>query len=86
MKYLHIYKADGSYEKREAPTKPTLVEMQALVGGYIEFVSVTHEGHKRTMVVDEEGLICARPRYNKRASILADKVIVGDVFVMEGYR
>lgn len=85
MKYLHIYKADGTSEKREAPTKPTLEEMQKLVGGYIEFVSVLHEGHNRTMVVNEEGLIHNLP-LNEEAKKLTGTHIVGDVFVMEGYR
>lgn len=85
-KFLHIYLTDGSVEKRHAPKKPTLEEMQELVGGYIEFVNVTHEGHKRTMVVNEEGLLQDVVIHNAKASAIAQRVIVGTAFVMEGYR
>ena len=85
MKYIHIYHMDGNYEKREAPTKPTLKEMQELVGGYIEPLQVRHEGKSRTMVVNEEGLLMNLPR-NPGASAIAGTVIVGNVFILEGYR
>ena len=85
MKYLHIYKADGTYEKREAPTKPTLKQMQELVGGYIESVRVEHEEHMRTMVVNEEGFLMGLG-FNLNASQIAHRQIVGNVFILEGYR
>lgn len=85
MKYIHIIKADGGYGKREAPTKPTLEEMQHIVGGYIEPVKVIHEGHIRTMVVNEEGNCMGLPA-NTVASNAAGRRVVGDVLVLQGYR
>jgi len=77
--------ADGTYKKREAPSKPSLEEMQQIVGGYIEPLRVEHEGHIRTMVVNEEGKLIRLP-LNIRASEIAGREIVGNVFILEGYR
>ncbi len=85
MKYIHIYKTDNSYEKREASTKPDLEEMQRIVGGYIEPLRVCHEGHTRTMVVNEDGISLGL-HVNHAASRIAGRPIVGDVFILEGYR
>lgn len=51
-----------------------LDELQSLVGGYIEIV--TMYGH--IMVVDEEGLLKHKP-YNNVASVISGRPLVGDV-------
>lgn len=51
-----------------------LAELQELVGGYIEIV--TMYGH--IMVVDEEGLLKHKP-YNHVASEMSGRRLVGDV-------
>jgi len=85
MKYIHIYKTDGTHEKRKTPTKPSLEEMQRLVGGYIEPLKVVHEGHTRTMMVNEDGRRLDLP-FNAKASLIARRSIYGNVFILEGYR
>ena len=56
----------------------TLKEVQAVVGGYIEAVSIPRS--TRTMWVNEEGLLKGLP-LNEEASQLAKQRIVGDVLV-----
>lgn len=61
---------------------PTLEELQAAVGGYVEFVPVpAMDGI--TMVVDEDGLPKAKP-VNALASEIAMRPIVGDVVLVCG--
>ena len=57
---------------------PTLEQMQSAVGGYIEFVRITTDG--AMMVVNEDGRLKKLP-YNKVASIMAGRNIVGDVLI-----
>lgn len=73
--------------EQELDHRPTLLEAQQIVGGYIELVKV-EKG--RTLVVDEEGKLKNKPtnktvtsRYG--SSIYGD-YIVGDVIVLEGWR
>lgn len=40
---------------------PNLEQMQCIVGGYIELVSVLHNGKRTTMVVNEEGACNGMP-------------------------
>lgn len=84
-KVIHIYNTDGSYLRIPRDKKPTLQEMQSVVGGYIECLKVTHEGHTRTMVVNEEGLILGFPD-NPEASEIAGRPIVGNAIVLEGWK
>jgi len=56
----------------------TLEEMQKVVGGLIEIVNFPNQ--PVLMVVNEEGLIHRLPA-NQRASMLAERVIVGDVLL-----
>jgi len=84
-KAIHIYRTDGTYIKEERDTKPTLVEMQMIVGGYIQPLQVDHEGHRRTMIVNEEGKLRSLP-LNLRATKIAGLTIVGDVLILEGWR
>lgn len=58
---------------------PSLEELQRAVGGYIEFVPIPAMDDI-VLVVDEEGLLKEKP-YNKIASEIAGRVIVGDVVI-----
>jgi len=72
--------------------KPTLKEMQKMVGGYIEPVRpmvtarITDEQiYTGTMVVNEDGRSLQLP-FNAKASLLAQQTILGDVFILVGWR
>ena len=80
-----LLKADGIRQDLTPKEKPTLKEMQDWVGGYIEIVRVNFEGKKVPMVVNEEGLIHRLP-INYQASRIAGSPIVGDVFILIGWR
>jgi hypothetical protein len=56
-----------------------LKEMQKLVGGYIELLSIMTD---KLMVLNEEGVLRGLP-YNLAASILAGRDIVGDVIICD---
>jgi hypothetical protein len=55
----------------------TLDNLQQVVGGYIELVYLPDS---KIMVVDEEGLLKFYP-INQEASLLAQRMIVGDVVI-----
>ncbi len=84
-KKVILLKADGTRQDLTPEKKPTLEEMQAWVGGYIEVVRVSFEGKKVPMVVNEEGLIHRLP-INYQAGRIAGSPIVGDVFILIGWR
>ena len=74
--------------------KPTLKEMQKLVGGYIEVIrpmvrARIHEDNGKvytgTMVVNEDGKRLDLP-FNAKASLLTQRTILGDVFILVGWR
>ncbi|KKM07213.1 hypothetical protein LCGC14_1736140 [marine sediment metagenome] len=74
-------KTDGSHGQVDLGQLLTLEEMQGLVGGYIERISVRYEGKLRDMWVNEEGLLDSLPQ-NHEASRIARRLIVGDVFII----
>ncbi len=84
-KKVILIKADGTRQQLTPEKKPTLKEMQAWVGGYIEPIHVRYEGKKVTMVVNEEGDLKKLP-FNKEASNIVRCGIVGDVFILIGWR
>lgn len=55
-------KANGQTIRQERDDAPTLEELQAAVGGYIELVHVYYRGVPCQMFVDEEGLLKKLPR------------------------
>ena len=57
----------------------SLENLQELVGGYIEYVPLDS---KRTLVVNEEGLLMNLP-INNLATIMAKRHIVGNVVVID---
>ena len=60
--------------------RPTLEELQELVGGYIEVVYIKNGDQ---LIVDEDGLM--RQKFpNEDASILAGKPIVGNAVLLKG--
>ena len=86
VKQVIIIKADGTIEITEPVKKPSLEKMQRIVGGYIEAVrGIRYKEHTVTMVVNEEGLIHNLP-FNTEASAIAGRTIVGDVFILIGWR
>jgi hypothetical protein len=63
-----------------AGASPSLKELQAAVGGYIEAVPIN--GVSRTvLIVNEEGLIHRLPE-NPRASQIAGRLIVGTAILL----
>lgn len=94
MKGYWILKADGTKNFVPTSKKPTLKEMQAAVGGYIQPVSVDFDGRKRTMIVNEEGKIVGLPVNELATKIYQESyrygstfgMVVGDVLVLIGYR
>jgi len=86
MKQVITIKVDGTTEITEPAKKPTLEEMQAMVGGYIEPVrGIKWNGHTGVMVVNEEGILDGLP-FNAKASLVARRTIVGNVFILIGWR
>lgn len=74
-------KADGrELAITPAASRFTLKELQAAVGGYIEYVNLSHAGADEVMVVNEDGKSLELP-LNKVASLIACRPIVGDVLV-----
>ena len=80
-----LIRADGTEQALTPQKKPDLKQMQTWVGGYIERVKVRYEGHIRTMYVNEEGLLL-NLQFNQKASSICKRTIVGDVFILVGWR
>ena len=78
MANLQHLVADGTTKTIKTANKPSLKELQDLVGGYIEVVR-TLDG--LVLVVDEEGRLSGKS-VNVAASKLAGQVIVGDAVLM----
>ena len=57
--------------------KFTLVELQALVGGYIEMIRIPGDAGRRVFFVNEEGML-KKLRPNVRASQIAGQLLVGN--------
>jgi hypothetical protein len=88
-----ILRTDGSQENVDVASGLTLEQMQAAVGGYVEFVYLgapTRQGRTvlvRVLVVDEEGRLKAKPVNHAatqqlraaRGALAVD--LVGDVLV-----
>lgn len=80
--YVVTIKANGDEERLKFDGHPTLEQMQALVGGYIEHLDVDFEGKRQHMLVNEEGLFRGLP-VNTKATMIALRPIVGDVFIID---
>ena len=79
MAQVEVIRAVSGYkEKRSIPGKPTLEQLQGLVGGYIEPVYLD-DG--RVMLADEDGFP-KKLTHNEEASRLAHTFIVGDVVIL----
>lgn len=76
-----IIRADGPSEIRLTPEKLTLDELQEIVGGHIEIVYVRHLGHRREMIVNDEGHLVGLP-LNRAASAIYCGPIAGDVALL----
>lgn len=74
-------KTDGSQGQVDPDHELTLAEMQGLVGGYIERIRVKYHGKTHDMWVNEEGLLLGLSE-NVQASLIAQRLIVGDVFII----
>ena len=84
-KVVLLLRAGGPSETLRPTKKPTLEEMQGWVDGFIAPVSIRYKGRAATMVVNEDGLVRGLP-VNPQASELAGFTIVGDAFVLLGWR
>ena len=86
-KRVVLLKADGTREDLRPEKKPTLKQMQAWVGGYIEVIraGIRFQGEAAVLVVNEEGRMHGLPP-NKQATFHFGFPIVGDVFVLIGWR
>lgn len=75
----YLLKVDGTIEQMK--WNPSLEEIQAAVGGYIEFVPTGNVGY---MYCNEEGKLLGLPVNKAATSMIAfDDIVVGDVVVME---
>lgn len=81
-----LIRADGTEQEVHPGNgrRFTLPEMQAYVGGYIERVRLRPKNGRRTLLVNEEGLIEGLP-YNPKASAMAlpGTMLVGDALLCE---
>lgn len=57
---IQITQADGSYTIAKRADRPSLLELQKMVGGYIEFV-VLPDNCGKLMIANEEGLLLSLP-------------------------
>jgi hypothetical protein len=69
-----LIKVDGT--EQDLGLEPSLEQLQAAVGGYLEAVNIPNE----VMLVNEEGRLQGLPQ-NIKASLRACQTIVGDVVV-----
>tara|TARA_E500000305_G_scaffold99272_1_gene91367 strand:+ start:646 stop:897 length:252 start_codon:yes stop_codon:yes gene_type:complete len=75
----YLLKVDGTIEQMK--WNPSLEELQAAVGGYIEMVRTNNVGY---MYCNEEGKLQGLPVNRAATSMIDfDDVVVGDVVVME---
>ena len=75
----YLLKVDGTIE--QMGWNPSLAELQAAVGGYIEMVRTNNVGY---MYCNEEGKLLGLPVNRAATSMIDfDDVVVGDVVVME---
>ena len=70
----------GNYVNYNSDRKPSLIELQTLVGGYIRIVYLPNGDQ---MIVDDDGISKGKTT-NIYASIVASTVIVGDVVILSG--
>ena len=76
-----VIKVDGT--EIALPTRPSLIEAQRIVGGYIQLL---HIPHGLTLVVDENGRLNGKQRNAKASDYYQLGDLVGDVIVLEGWR
>jgi len=77
------YVIESSGRKYDLDLRPTLLEAQKIVGGYIEILSV--RGTRKSLIVNEDG----RPlklNPNIEASRQFGVPLFGNVIVMEGWK
>ena len=85
----HVLRVDGSITDLP-PREPTLEELQAAVGGYIEVLQIRWLGRPGLMVLDEQGKLKGKPvnfkadEIARTAGLATWDVIVGDVVVLVG--
>ena len=93
MKKVVLLKADGTREVLTPEKKPSLEQMQKWVDGWVESVHrnpttgqlLRWEGQAVVVVVNEEGLLRHLP-LNRQATEAFGFTVVGDCFVLQGWR
>jgi len=87
-----LIKVDGTVTDITTNKKPTLEELQKLVGGFIEVVrDIPYEGRQAVMIVDEEGHCKYKPLNDKASKLYqanhkTTHPIAGDVVILLGWR
>jgi hypothetical protein len=89
---LVVIKTDGTVEEVKQDKKPSLEQLQKIVGGYIEPVhGIKYEGRTGTMIVNEEGKMNNLPVNREATNLFISSfgprdVIVGNVAILLGWR
>lgn len=90
---MTILKVDGTKTVTEFDRAPTLEELQAAVGGFIEHVSGfdTYEGQPAWAVVNEDGKgsklavnVNATQLWETQSGFIGFDMLVGDVAILQG--
>jgi hypothetical protein len=83
-KGIIVVKTNGDIAHIKFKKKPKLEELQKLVGGYIEMVSVPYleDQGDYVVIVNEEGLVRRLP-LNYNMQTLFGGILYGDVVIME---
>ena len=87
MPLATLFRADGTTQNYSHEL--SLEELQAAVGGYIEYATVREYGIVRNLIVDGEGLLKHKPVNRKATDMYNDgmsnhlaQVIVGDAVLL----
>jgi len=82
MNMAFVIRTDGTSERLWGDDKPTLTQIQEVVGGWIEHVPIIMEG--MYMYCNEEGKLKGLPPNWLATNLIDfDDVICGDVVIME---
>jgi len=79
---VYLSKPHTVTETKVLDHKPTLAEMQEMIGGYIERVNLNNPG--KVMYVDEDGL-AKNLEVNSFATFLTGTTIVGNAVILDGF-
>ena len=83
MSYQYVtIDVDGEEVHVSAAEKPTLAEMQKIVGGNIQLVQCLYEGQRKSMIVNEDGKLQGLDVNHKATYMYGDlRGVTGDFVV-----